>query len=69
VESLICHPATMTHAAFPPEERAARGIGDGTLRLSVGIENVEDLVADLEHAAGLHGPGSSPRGPRHRRVA
>jgi cystathionine beta-lyase/cystathionine gamma-synthase len=51
VESLVCHPATMTHAAIPPEERAARGISDGTMRLSVGIENVEDLVADLEQAA------------------
>ena len=51
VESLVCHPATMTHAAIPPDERAARGIGDGTLRLSVGIENVEDLVTDLEQAA------------------
>ncbi len=51
VESLVCHPATMTHAAIPPHERAARGIGEGTLRLSVGIENVEDLVADLEQAA------------------
>ena len=47
VESLVAHPATMTHAAMPPEARAAAGIGDGLLRLSVGIEHVEDLVADV----------------------
>lgn len=51
VESLVCHPATMTHATFPEAERVARGIHEGTLRLSVGIEDVEDLVADLEQAA------------------
>ena len=50
VESLVCHPATMTHATFPEEGRVARGIHEGTLRLSVGIEDVEDLVADLEQA-------------------
>lgn len=58
VESLICHPATMTHAAIPPDERAARGIGDGTLRLSVGIEDVGDLVVDLEQAAAPLARGS-----------
>ena len=47
VESLVAHPATMTHAAMAPEVRAAAGIGDGLLRLSVGIEHVEDLRADL----------------------
>ena len=47
VESLVCHPATMTHAAVPPADRARLGIGDGFLRLSVGIEAVEDLMADL----------------------
>ena len=57
VESLVCHPATMTHAAIPPDERAVRGIADGTLRLSVGIENVEDLVADLEQAGAPLGLG------------
>lgn len=51
VESLLCHPATMTHATLPEAERVARGIREGTLRLSVGIEDVEDLVADLEQAA------------------
>jgi len=51
VESLVCHPATMTHASIPEAARIARGIDEGTLRLSVGIEDVEDLVADLEQAA------------------
>ncbi|GAB3104127.1 O-succinylhomoserine (thiol)-lyase [Lysobacter terrae] len=50
VESLIAHPATMTHAAMAPEARAAAGIGDGLLRLSVGIEHAEDLVADIAAA-------------------
>jgi cystathionine gamma-lyase len=48
VESLITHPATMTHAAIPREQREARGVTDGLLRLSVGIEDKEDLVADLD---------------------
>lgn len=47
VESLVAHPATMTHASMPPEVRARAGITDGLLRLSVGIEAVEDLAADL----------------------
>ncbi|NVK21409.1 MAG: cystathionine gamma-synthase [Kangiellaceae bacterium] len=50
VESLICHPATMTHAAMDPEARAKAGIGDDLLRLSVGIENVADLIKDLDAA-------------------
>lgn len=50
VESLVAHPATMTHAAMTPEARTQAGISDGLLRLSVGIEAVEDLVADLEAA-------------------
>jgi cystathionine gamma-lyase len=50
VESLIEHPAIMTHASVPPEVRAALGIGDGLVRLSVGIEDANDLVADLEEA-------------------
>jgi cystathionine beta-lyase/cystathionine gamma-synthase len=50
VESLVSHPATMTHASIPPELRAARGIDDGLVRLSVGIEDVEDLRADLARA-------------------
>jgi cystathionine gamma-lyase len=52
VESLITHPATMTHAAIPKEQREARGVTDGLLRLSVGIEDAEDLVADLDQAFG-----------------
>jgi len=50
VESLVAHPASMTHAAMTPEVRAKAGIGDGLLRLSVGIEAAEDLLADLEAA-------------------
>ena len=50
VESLITHPATMTHAAIPKEQRESRGVTDGLLRLSVGIEDAEDLVADLDGA-------------------
>lgn len=50
VESLLDHPAIMTHASIPAEERRAAGLADGLLRLSVGVEDVEDLVADLEQA-------------------
>ena len=50
VESLIGHPATMTHASIPKEQREARGISDGLVRLSVGIEDSEDLLSDLEAA-------------------
>ncbi|HEY7687921.1 MAG TPA: cystathionine gamma-synthase [Dongiaceae bacterium] len=50
VESLIEHPAIMTHASIPPEKRAALGIGDGLVRLSVGIEDEADLIHDLEQA-------------------
>jgi len=50
VESLLCHPATMTHASVPKEERDKLGITDGLLRFSVGIEDVEDLIADIEQA-------------------
>ena len=50
VESLITHPVTMTHAAVPAEERVAAGITDGLVRLSVGLEDVDDLIADLESA-------------------
>ncbi len=52
VESLITHPATMTHAAIPKEKREARGVTDGLIRLSVGIEDKEDLIADLDRAIG-----------------
>lgn len=50
VESLIGYPATMSHAAVPKEERERRGITDGLIRLSVGIEDVDDLIDDLTHA-------------------
>jgi cystathionine gamma-lyase len=50
VESLVCHPATMTHASIPLEIRLARGVDDGLIRLSVGIEEVEDLKEDLKQA-------------------
>jgi cystathionine beta-lyase/cystathionine gamma-synthase len=50
VESLIEHPAIMTHASVPAAQREAAGIGDTLVRLSVGVEDVEDLRADLEHA-------------------
>ena len=50
VESLMCHPTTMTHASIPKEVREARGVDDGLIRLSVGIEDAADLRADLEHA-------------------
>ena len=50
VESLVCHPASMTHASVPRDSRLALGFADGLLRLSVGIEDVADLRADLEQA-------------------
>jgi cystathionine gamma-lyase len=50
VETMITHPATMTHAEVPTEERLARGLTDGLVRLSVGIEDVEDILADLDQA-------------------
>jgi cystathionine gamma-lyase/cystathionine beta-lyase/cystathionine gamma-lyase/homocysteine desulfhydrase len=50
VESLVSHPATMTHAAIPEAERAALGVGPGLVRLSVGIEDAGDLLGDLERA-------------------
>lgn len=50
VETLISHPATMTHASVPPEDRHRIGITDGLVRISVGIEDVEDIIADLDHS-------------------
>jgi cystathionine gamma-lyase len=50
VESLIEHPAIMTHASIPPHVREELGISDSFIRLSVGVENVDDLIADLEQA-------------------
>ena len=59
VESLVAHPASMTHAAMAPEARAAAGLVDGLLRLSIGIESVEDLRSDL--AAGLSRAAAAAR--------
>ena len=50
VESLVCHPATMTHASMPEELRAQVGITDGLIRLSVGIEDIDDLKDDISNA-------------------
>ena len=50
VETMITHPATMTHVDVPKDEREARGLTDGLVRLSVGIENPDDIIADLEQA-------------------
>jgi cystathionine beta-lyase/cystathionine gamma-synthase len=50
VESLVCHPARMTHGSIPKAERERRGVTDGLLRLSVGIESAPDLIADLRTA-------------------
>ncbi len=50
VESLVCHPASMTHAAIPADIRKEVGIVDELIRLSVGIEDVDDLIADLKQA-------------------
>ena len=52
VESLINHPASMTHASIPREERIKNGLGDGLIRLSVGIEDADDLIEDLNNAIG-----------------
>jgi cystathionine beta-lyase len=52
VESLAGHPASMTHASIPKEEREKSGVVDSLIRLSVGIEDVDDLIEDLEQALG-----------------
>ena len=57
VESLIEHPGLMTHASLPPAMRASLGISDGLIRLSVGIEAVDDLIADLRQALSKSGGG------------
>jgi cystathionine gamma-lyase len=68
VESLISHPATMTHASVPPDHRAHLGITDGLVRLSCGVEDTEDLLADLEQALkGL--PGGKREAGRGKREA
>ena len=50
VETMITHPATMTHAEVPREDRLARGLTDGLVRLSVGIEDCDDILDDLTQA-------------------
>ena len=50
VESLICHPATMTHSGISAEARKTAGISDQLLRISVGLEDIDDLIGDLEQA-------------------
>jgi cystathionine beta-lyase/cystathionine gamma-synthase len=52
VESLINHPASMTHASIPREERIKNGLSDSLIRLSVGVEDIEDLIADINNAIG-----------------
>ena len=52
VESLISHPASMTHATVPKEEREKFGLTDGLIRFSVGIEDIEDLIEDVDKAIG-----------------
>ena len=52
VESLVCYPPRMTHGSLPREERLKRGIKDNLVRLSVGIENREDLLDDIQQALG-----------------
>ncbi len=52
MESLIEHPAIMTHASIPPDQRERIGISDGLIRMSVGIEDSDDLIADLGQALG-----------------
>jgi len=59
VESLVCHPATMTHASMDAPARRRAGIGDGLVRVSVGIEATEDLVADFEVALDLAAAGTA----------
>ena len=52
IESLINHPASMTHASIPREERLKNGLSDSLIRLSVGIEDIDDLLEDLQQAIG-----------------
>lgn len=63
VESLICHPATMTHAGMDPQARLEAGVGDTLIRISVGIEDIEDLLADLERNFSETRPGEDKGQP------
>jgi len=62
VETLVTHPATATHADIPPETRQKLGISDGLIRLSVGLEAAEDIIADLDQALTSVFPAKSERG-------
>ena len=62
-ESLAEHPATMTHADIEPDDRERLGITEGLVRISVGVEHYEDLIADLEQALEAVGAGAVPPGP------
>ncbi|UQN30374.1 O-acetylhomoserine aminocarboxypropyltransferase/cysteine synthase family protein [Brachybacterium kimchii] len=72
VRSLVCHPATTTHSHLSPEQRAACGVGEGTVRLSIGLEDLDDLLADLRRslaaacAARDSGPGDVELGDAER---
>ena len=50
VESLVSHPATMTHASIPKEKREKLGVKDGIIRLSIGLESIDDILSDLKNA-------------------
>ena len=63
IESLVCFPATMSHAAMSEEGRAAAGITDRTVRLSVGLEHPDDLIADLQQALDTPAPSESQKEP------
>ncbi len=67
VESLIGHPASMTHGSVPKEKRMKLGLTDGLVRLSVGIEDVEDLIGDLSHALDAFSRIPPPRSRKTRR--
>jgi len=69
VESLIGHPATMTHASIPREERIKNGLADSLIRLSVGIEDVDDLIADLDNAIGKADETASKKEPGRKVVS
>ncbi|MFA5907993.1 MAG: cystathionine gamma-synthase [Vicinamibacterales bacterium] len=62
VKSLVCHPARMTHASIPADQRAALGLSDTLIRLSPGIEHAEDLIADLVEGLGAVGNTEVPTG-------
>ncbi|MCC6676106.1 MAG: PLP-dependent transferase [Phycisphaerales bacterium] len=67
-ETLITHPATMTHSDIPREEREAAGISDGLVRLSVGLEDPKDIIADLERALAIATAGGRESTPRREAV-